>query len=71
MSVRYVIDEHGEPVSVLLSIDEYRALLSRADAEDETAYLLKSPENARRLQAALADAKQGRNLETHELLPDD
>jgi PHD/YefM family antitoxin component YafN of YafNO toxin-antitoxin module len=71
MSMHYVINEHGEPVSVLLSINEYRALLAHAGAEDDTDYLLRSPENARRLQAAIEDAKLGRNLEAHELIPDD
>jgi hypothetical protein len=30
MSTQYIVDEKGEKVSVVLSMDEYRALLDRA-----------------------------------------
>src|SRR5437870_13746568 len=53
--------EGKEPV-VLLAADDYRSLM-------ETAYLLRSPKNARRLLEALADARAGRNL--HHLTPDE
>jgi antitoxin YefM len=46
--------------AVLMSAEEYAALA-------ETAYLLRSPENARRLQAAYTDALAGRNLVHREL----
>ena len=41
--------------AVLMSADDYAALA-------ETAYLLRSPENARRLLTAYTDALQGHNL---------
>lgn len=41
--------------AVLISADEYAAIM-------ETAHLLRSPENARRLYAAYNDALAGRNL---------
>jgi antitoxin YefM len=41
--------------AVLMSADDYAAL-------EETAYLLRSPENVRRLLAAYTDALEGRNL---------
>ena len=41
--------------AVLMSADEYAAMA-------ETAYLLRSPENARRLHTAYDDALAGRNL---------
>ena len=41
--------------AVLISADDYAAL-------QETAYLLRSPKNARRLLTAYADALAGRNL---------
>jgi antitoxin YefM len=41
--------------AVLMSAEDYAAL-------EETAYLLRSPENARRLLAAYIDALEGRNL---------
>ncbi len=39
--------------------------------EDETAYLLKEPANARRLLESAANIRVGRNIESRELLPDD
>jgi antitoxin YefM len=41
--------------AVLMSADDYAAL-------EESAYLLRSPENVRRLLTAYADALEGRNL---------
>jgi PHD/YefM family antitoxin component YafN of YafNO toxin-antitoxin module len=71
MNVQYVINGAGEPVSVIVPVAEYRALSARAEAHDETEYLLRSPENAARLRRALEDVKAGRNIEARELLPDD
>jgi antitoxin YefM len=45
--------------AVLLSVDDYRAL-------EETAYLLRSPANVRRLLESLDQARAG-NAEEHEL----
>jgi antitoxin YefM len=45
--------------AVLLSVDDYRAL-------EETAYLLRSPANARRLLESLDQARAG-DAEEHEL----
>lgn len=42
---------NGKPV-VLISLDDYHQL-------DETAYLLRSPENARRLREAMAELAAG------------
>jgi antitoxin YefM len=46
--------------AVLIGIDDYRAL-------EETAHLLRSPANARRLLESLDQARRG-DLEEHELL---
>lgn len=46
--------------AVLMSADDYAALA-------ETAYLLRSPENARRLLGAYLDAQEGRNLVSRDL----
>jgi antitoxin YefM len=46
--------------AVLMSADDYAALA-------ETAYLLRSPENARRLIGAYQDARDGRNLVQRDL----
>ena len=72
MSVQYVINESGDRVSVILPLAEYQALLALAvREEDETAYLLKSPENARILRQRLADIRQDQNIQERELLPDE
>ena len=47
-----IITRSGEPSVVMLSLDDYKAL-------EETAYLLRSPKNARRLLEAIADLEQG------------
>ena len=46
--------------AVLMSAEDYAAMA-------ETAYLLRSPENARRLHTAYTDALAGRNLVEHDL----
>jgi antitoxin YefM len=53
-----IVSRHGN--AVLMAADEYAAL-------QETAYLLRSPANARRLLAAYTDAVDGRNVSTHDL----
>jgi len=68
---KYVTDEVGNRISVVLPIEEYEALTSIQRSEEETAYLLKEPANARRLLESLANLRLGRNIEQHELLPDD
>ncbi len=51
-----IITRNGERSVVMLSLDDYRAL-------EETAHLLRSPENARRLLAAVSDLEGGRGRE--------
>ena len=46
--------------AVLMSADDYAAL-------EETAYLLRTPENVRRLLTAYTDALEGRNLVERDL----
>jgi antitoxin YefM len=53
-----IISRRGN--AVLMSADDYAALA-------ETAYLLRSPENARRLLTAYTDALQGHNLNERDL----
>jgi antitoxin YefM len=57
-SVIEIVSRRGN--AVLMSADDYAALA-------ETAHLLRSPENARRLLAAYVDALEGRNLTPREL----
>ncbi|MBA4861079.1 type II toxin-antitoxin system prevent-host-death family antitoxin [Streptomyces sp. PSKA54] len=49
--------------AVLISLEDYEAL-------QETAYLLRSPANARRLLDSIAEAESG-SVEHHELLEDE
>lgn len=50
-----VITNRQKPKAVLLSYDDYLAL-------EETAYLLQSPANAKRLLQAVNDIKQSKSL---------
>lgn len=51
-----IITRSNEPSVVMISLEDYSAL-------EETAYLLRSPKNARRLLEAIADLEQGRGRE--------
>lgn len=48
-----IITRNGQPSVVMLSLDDYKAL-------EETAYLLRSPANARRLLDAIDSLEAGR-----------
>jgi antitoxin YefM len=48
-----IITRNGEQSVVMMSLDDYKAL-------EETAYLLRSPANARRLLAGIAALEGGR-----------
>jgi antitoxin YefM len=52
------ITRKGEGAVVMLSMEDYQAL-------EETAYLLRSPKNARRLVDALAELESGGGSERH------
>jgi antitoxin YefM len=47
-----IITRNGEPSVVMLSLDDFKAL-------EETAYLLRSPNNARRLMDAIDSLNAG------------
>ena len=51
-----IITRNGEQSVVMVSLDDYQAL-------EETAYLLRSPANARRLLAAVAQLADGAGKE--------
>jgi len=51
-----IITRNGEPSVVMLSLDDFKAL-------EETAYLLRSPRNARRLMDAVDSLEAGRGQE--------
>jgi antitoxin YefM len=51
-----IITRSGEPSVVMISLLDYKAL-------EETAYLLRSPRNAKRLLEAIADLEGGRGQE--------
>jgi antitoxin YefM len=70
-SMRRVCDDHeplvitrrGEPSVVMLSLEDFQAL-------EETAYLLRSPANARRLLRSITSLEAGQGQE-HSLEPCD
>lgn len=51
-----IITRNGEQSVVMLSLDDYKAL-------EETAYLLRTPANARRLLASVAQLNAGQAVE--------
>ena len=51
-----IITRNGQQSVVMLSLDDYKSL-------EETAYLLRSPANAKRLLAAVEDLAKGRGKE--------
>lgn len=51
-----IITRNGQQSVVMLSLDDYKSL-------EETAYLLRSPANAKRLLAAVEDLGRGRGKE--------
>ena len=50
------ITRKGEGSVVMISMEDYQSL-------EETAYLLRSPKNARRLMASIAKLEQGKGIE--------
>jgi antitoxin YefM len=56
-----IITRNGEQAVVMVSLEDYKAL-------EETAYLLRTPANARRLLSALAQLSDGKGVE-RELMP--
>lgn len=51
-----IITRGGESSVVMIALDDYKAL-------EETAYLLRSPKNAKRLLESIAELEQGRGIE--------
>jgi antitoxin YefM len=51
-----IITRNGEQAVVMMSLEDYKAL-------EETAYLLRSPKNARRLLEAIAELEEGKGQE--------
>jgi antitoxin YefM len=51
-----IITRNGEQSVVMLSLEDYKSL-------EETAYLLRTPANAKRLLAAAAQLKAGKGVE--------
>jgi antitoxin YefM len=51
-----IITRSGQDSVVILSLEDFKSL-------EETAYLLRTPKNAKRLLEAIADLEQGRGTE--------
>jgi antitoxin YefM len=56
-----IITRQSEPPVVMMSLEDYNAM-------EETFYLMRSPENAKRLSKAISDIKAGQKVEAHDLL---
>ncbi len=53
---RYIISKHGNPVAVLLSIDDFESLIETLNEKDDK-------ENLRRIRRGLEEAKAGRTVD--------
>lgn len=58
-----IITSHHKPAAVLISYEDYQSL-------EETAYLLRSPANAKRLLTAIIDIQRSKHLTEHDLIED-
>ena len=67
---QFITTHTGERVSAIIPIAEYEALLRLASSEDETAFLLREP-NGSILLKRLENVRQGKNIISRELLPDE
>jgi len=70
MNEQYVVDEKGNPTAVILSIEDYKKLLSLLeDAEDikENKILAESEEFKRLVKKALEDINAGRTKHWKEI----
>lgn len=67
---QFITTHTGERVSAVIPIAEYEALLRLASSEDETAFLLREP-NGSILLKRLENVRQGKNIISRELLPDE
>jgi len=57
--IQYVSNKKGQTVAVIVPIEVWREM----DSEKETAYLLKSPKNAERLNTAREELRNGKGIE--------
>ena len=57
--IQYVSNEKGQTVAVIVPIEVQREM----ESEKETAYLLKSPKNAERLNTAIEELRNGKGIE--------
>ncbi len=57
--IQYVSNEQGKTVAVIVPIEVWREI----ESEKETAYLLKSPKNAERLNTAIEELRSGQGIE--------
>ena len=56
-----MITRKSEPPVVMMSLEDYNAW-------QETVYLMRSPENAKRLSKAISDINARKNVKAHDLL---
>ena len=57
--IQYVSNKKGQTVAVIVPIEVWREM----ESEKETAYLLKSPKNAERLNTAREELRNGKGIE--------
>ncbi|MDK2955722.1 MAG: hypothetical protein PWQ57_1218 [Desulfovibrionales bacterium] len=62
MPVQYIVNEEGEPVSVVVPVNEWKSMVERCRALEpergDTEYLLGSPVMRERLKSSLGEQKR-------------
>lgn len=53
---RYIISKHGEPMAVLLSIDDFESLIETLNEQEDK-------ENLKRIRQGIKEAKTGRTVD--------
>lgn len=62
---------HAMPEESAVEVLDFAEFLQTRRGQNETAYLLSEPANARHLLEAVANIRAGRHIQERELLPDD
>jgi antitoxin YefM len=53
---RFIISKHGEPIAIMLSLDDYESLIETLNETSDT-------ENLKNIRAGIKDAKEGRTVD--------
>ena len=57
---RYVVSKHGEPIMVMMSLDDYESLIETLNEQSDL-------QNLKRIRKAMAEAKSGKTVDWKQL----